>query len=186
MMSLVKVVWVLRALVYKLRFKSVGMVSYIGKPVFMSGTKRVTIGNRVRIYPGIRMETIQGGEIVIRDNVSIGQNFHVIAEKEELVIGENTTISANVYLSNTEHEYTKLGVHVLDQDRTVRHTFVGRNCFLGFGCVILPGTILGNQCIVGANAVVKGEFESYSVIAGNPARLVKKYDSNTDKWEKVK
>lgn len=50
---------------------------------------------------------------------------------------------------------------------------MGDNCFVGAGAIILPGTTIGNYCIVGAGAVVKGTFPDYSVIAGNPAKIIK-------------
>ena len=50
--------------------------------------------------------------------------------------------------------------------------------------MIQSGTILGKQCIVGANSVVRGQFPDYCVIAGNPAKIIKKYNFNTRKWEK--
>jgi acetyltransferase-like isoleucine patch superfamily enzyme len=54
------------------------------------------------------------------------------------------------------------------------------------GSAIMAGTRLGKQCIVGANSVVKGEFPDYCVIVGAPAKIVKKYNFETQEWEKVK
>lgn len=48
---------------------------------------------------------------------------------------------------------------------------------------ILAGTIIGKNCVVGANSVVKGKFDNYCVIAGNPARVIKKFDG--ERWIKV-
>ena len=50
---------------------------------------------------------------------------------------------------------------------------IGRNCFIGCNAIILKGTVLGDGCVVGAGAVVSGKFEAGSVIAGNPARVIK-------------
>lgn len=51
--------------------------------------------------------------------------------------------------------------------------------------VIQAGTILGKQCIVGANAVVRGHFPPYCVIVGVPARIVKRYDEKSGAWKKT-
>ena len=51
---------------------------------------------------------------------------------------------------------------------------IGKNCFIGCNALILKGTRLGDNCVVGAGAVVCGEFEADSVIAGNPARVIRK------------
>ena len=131
-----------------------------------------------------RIEASSSGRVVIDDNVSIGQCFHLIA-KEMVVIGRNTTISANVFISDVEHEYRQLGVHIMDQELLVSRTTIGQNSFIGYGAVIRAGTILGEQCIVGANAVVRGRFPDRCVIAGNPARIIKKYNLVTKCWEKI-
>lgn len=185
-MNIVKYFWAIRAIIYKIGFKEIGKFSYIGKPVYLQGTRKVKIGNRVRIYPGVRIETHgQEGSIVIKDNVSIGQNFHITSSGFELVIGENTTILGNVFITNIDHDYRQIGVHILKQDFLIKDTKIGKNCFIGYGAAIQAGTILGRQCIVGANSVVRGKFPDYSVIVGAPAKIVKRYNPVTNTWEKV-
>jgi acetyltransferase-like isoleucine patch superfamily enzyme len=51
---------------------------------------------------------------------------------------------------------------------------IGNNVFIGNSCTILPNTIIGDNCIVGAGSVVRGKFPDNSVIIGNPAKLVLK------------
>ena len=54
---------------------------------------------------------------------------------------------------------------------------IGKNCFLGCNSIVLKGTVLGDGCVVGAGAVVSGKFEENCVIAGNPARVIKRLDN---------
>jgi len=185
-MNIVKYFWVFRAILFKTRFKRIGNFSYIGKPVYLEGTKGVEIGNRVRIYPGIRIETHgKEGKIIIENNVSIGQNVHITSSGSELRIGEDTTILGNVFATNIDHDYKNIGIHILKQDYLINETKIGKNCFIGYGAAIQAGTILGNQCIVGANSVVRGEFPDYSVIVGAPAKAVKRYNPDSGVWEKI-
>lgn len=185
--NIIKLVWAARAIVYKVRFKVMGNFSYIGRPIFLLGTKNIRIGNKVRIYPGVRMEAhgLNGG-ITIQDNVSIGQNFHITAKDEELIIGKNTTISGNVFITNIDHEYKEIDKHIMEQPFIVSKTVVGENCFIGYGVGIQAGTILGKHCVVGANSVVRGKFPDYCVIAGVPARILKRYNPDSNKWERIK
>jgi acetyltransferase-like isoleucine patch superfamily enzyme len=185
MMDLIKYKWALRALFYKLKFGKIGWLSYIGKPIYMRGTKQVEIGSKVRIYPGLRIETHgENGKIIIHDNVSIGQNFHITSSDSVLEIGSNSTILGNVFITNIDHEYKEIGKPIFEQAFITKKTVIGENAFIGFGAAIQAGTILGKHCIVGTNAVVRGVFPDYSVIVGSPGRVVKRYNHQTEKWEK--
>lgn len=182
---MVKIIWMLRAVFYKFLFGRFGFMSYIGSPLYISGPRNIFIGSRVRLYPGARLETIKSGTINIGNNVSIGQNFHLISG-EKIVICNNVTISGNVFISDVEHQYENIGIHVMDQPLNRAEVLIRENCFLGYGCVIRAGTILGAQCVVGANSVVKGIFPDYCVIAGNPAKVIKKFNSATNTWDRFK
>lgn len=183
-----KLPWVLRSTYYKLQFGELSLPSYMGKPIYISqNRRRIFFGKMVRIYPGARIEIVdKNGKIVIGDNVSIGQNFHITSYRVSVTIGNNTTISGNVMINNNDHNYEKINEGVMSQGLTYAQTEIGDDCFIGFGSVILPGTVLGNHCIVGANSVVRGKFPANTVIVGAPARIVKKYDSAHKKWVKVR
>lgn len=186
MMNLQKSWWYLCTQVSKMKYGSIGRRSYIGPVSFVQRKKNLFIGDNVRIYPGLRAEmTTSSAQIIVENNVSIGQNFHVVSYEGALRIGMDTTISGNVFISNVNHDYHQIGVHILDQDMIKKDTEIGNNCFIGYGAVIMPGTKLGKQCIVGANAVVSGVFPDYSVIVGAPARVVKRYDAESQQWLKV-
>ena len=185
-MDISKIMWHINLVLKRHRFNHVGKQSYLGSVVSIIGAKDIWIGDRVRIYPGSRLETHDGGKIIIEDNCSIAQNFHITSAKSELRIGKNTTISGNVFITNIDHEYKNVGEHILDQPMIVKETVIGQNCFIGYGAAIQAGTILGKQCIVGTNAVVRGIFPDYSVLVGVPARIVKRYNMDTKVWERVK
>lgn len=183
-MNLRKLSWVIRLVLYKPFMGSVGTLSYMGRPCFLEGVKKIFIGNKVRIFPGIRMEAIGKGSIDIGDNVAIEQNVHIISKDNALKIGKDTTISANVFITNTNHKYEDITKSVMDQGYELKCTEIGDGCFIGYGASIQAGTTLGNHCIVGTNAVVKGIFPDNCVIAGVPAKIKKIYNTRTNSWEK--
>ena len=180
-----KFFWILNAIFLKLRFRRIGFPSYLGPTLFILGGKNIVLGKRVRVFPGLRIETHKGGQIIINDNISIGQNCHLISSDTVLEIGSNTTLSGAVFITNIDHHYQDIGKHILDQDYITKATKIGDNCFLGYGAAIQAGTILGRQCIVGANSVVRGTFPDYCVIAGVPAKIIKRYNPQTELWEKT-
>ncbi|MBP2618035.1 acyltransferase [Chryseobacterium jejuense] len=182
---LIKYFWALRALIYKPFFGEFGIPSYMGNPTALSGINKIFIKKRVRIYPNVRLEVYgENSTLVINEDVSIGQNVH-ITSGDKLVIGASSTILANVFITNIDHDYTEIDKHILKQKLIIKKTIIGENCFIGIGAAIQAGTILGKQCVVGANSVVKGVFPDYCVIVGSPARIVKKYNFETKTWEKT-
>ncbi|MCD1124790.1 acyltransferase [Jinshanibacter sp. LJY008] len=178
---LYKLKWFLSAIILSIFLKKIGFPTYIAWPIFSCGLKRVTIGKRVRIFPGSRIETHGDGIIDIKDNVAIGQNFHITSGCN-LIIGEGTLITANVVITNIDHDYSDIIIPIHCQQFILSDTIIGRNCFIGSGAIIQAGTVLGEHCIVGANAVVKGIFPPYSVIVGVPAKIVKCYNFESGSW----
>ena len=72
--------------------------------------------------------------------------------------------------------YVAFEAVVLTHDRTrgmYVHTRIGRNCFIGARSMVLPGVTVGDGCIVAAGAVVTRDVPNGSIVAGNPARLIR-------------
>lgn len=183
-MKFCKLLWGMRAICWK-PFTGMG-IGYVGKPIYVKRLRDLRIGKRVRIYPGLRTETVGSGKIEIGDNVSIGQNFHCVSSGSLLKIGSNVVVSGNVHISNCEHTYDEIDKFLYNQPLNQFSTEIGDNCFIGYGAVILAGVKLGKQCIVGANSVVrKGDYPNYSVLVGSPARVVKRYNPDTGLWDKI-
>lgn len=175
--------WAVRLVVYKLFLGAAGLPGYMGRPCFIKKSRNIYLGKRVRIFPGLRAECHGEGRLFIHDNVAIGQNFHVICSGD-LHIGEGSLLSANVFISDTDHRYEDVSKPVFDQPTVHRKTQIGKNCFIGIGACIQAGSFLGDGCVVGSNSVVRGKFPNHSVIVGAPARVVKRYDCVTKKWER--
>jgi acetyltransferase-like isoleucine patch superfamily enzyme len=169
-----KVYWILRRLIYALIYKNWHFLGYFGKPIRLKGSKNITFKKKSRIMPGARLE-VHGplGSIIFEENVSVGQNFHCTAGSK-LVIGANTVITGNVCVTDIKHSQLNFEVPQCLKPMTSLQTYIGENCFIGFGAVILPGSYIGKNSIVGANSVVNGTFPDCSILAGNPAKLIKK------------
>lgn len=177
--------WFFSQVFLRARIPRIGYSSYIASPLFILNGNKIRIARRVRIFPGARMETHAKGSIRICENVSIGQHFHITSAEQELIVGANTTILGNVFVTNIDHDYQQIGRHILDQKYIVSKTRIGENSFIGYGAAIQAGTILGKQCVVGAHSVVRGIFPDYCVIVGAPARIVKRYDPEREGWYKT-
>jgi acetyltransferase-like isoleucine patch superfamily enzyme len=169
----IRIFWFLRGILYKIFFGNFGNYSYIGKPLFIVNAKRIFIGDRVRIFPNLRIEAHGNAKILIEDNVSIGHNLHVSAYSD-LTIGSGTTIAGNVLIMSLIHDVVKKDTAYMDQPLRGKETIIGKNCLVGSNVCIMAGVNIGDQCIIASNSVATKSFEPYSVIAGNPAKIIKK------------
>lgn len=74
------------------------------------------------------------------------------------------------------HSYVAFDARILTHDVTrglYLHTRIGANCFIGGSSLILPGVEIGDNCVVGAGSVVTKSVPPRSIVAGNPARVIR-------------
>lgn len=88
-------------------------------------------------------------------------------------IGRYCSIGHRVTLGAGYHDTTGLSTHPSICRTKEILTFVGNDVWIGDGAVILPGVVIGTGAIIGANSVVTKDVESYSVVGGAPAKLIK-------------
>ena len=142
------------------------------------GKKHIFIGNNVIILHHSRIEAItKYGQqelhpyLSIGDSTNIGQNCHIIAT-DSLEIGKDCTFSSFVYISDCNHRYIP-GLKISESGLDIRKTKIGNGVFIGIGARIMPGVTLGDNCVIGANAVVTHDVPERAVVAGVPAKIIK-------------
>lgn len=77
------------------------------------------------------METHDNGEIIINDDCSIAQNFHITSSELPLVIGAKTTILGNVFITNIDHEYKNIDQHIMEQPMITKEQRLVKTVLLG-------------------------------------------------------
>ena len=154
--------------------------------IFNQKGAKLTIGDNCLIFSsflsnlvGLYQRTIivtrlPGAEIHIGNNV--GMSGVTIYARKSITIGDYTQIGGNTKI--IDNDFHPIGAEDrLKDDKekiSAKPILIGKNCFIGCNSIILKGTVLGDNCVVGAGAIVSGRFEDNCVIAGNPARIIRK------------
>lgn len=177
---------------YGLFFGSIGKKSAIYKPLLISNPRHIFIKDSVIIRNGVRLEVIAGHcdndpLLSIGDNVNIEQNVHIICGSR-VIIGDNVSITGGVAIVDVVHPYedvhdkSKIGSRIQCDGNYVE---IGSNVFIGFGAIIMPNVRIGRNSVIGAHSVVTRDVPEFSVAAGMPAKIVKKYCFEKNEWEKL-
>lgn len=119
----------------------------------VSGGGGATIGNNVTVYSA-KNTTI--------DETSL----------QHIFIGDNTQITAGVIILAHDYSYSVLGNIYGELPRQQKDTIIGKNVFIGMNSIILMGSNIGDNVIIGAGSVVSGHIPSNTVCAGNPAKII--------------
>ena len=124
-------------------------------PFPVNFTSRVNVPRGLDVHPSVRSYFATSG----------GCYFQAV---NGISLGEGTIFAPGVKMISADHDTSDLAAHVPGAPIAI-----GRRCWIGANAVVLPGTRLGDDVVVGAGAVVKGEFPPRCVIAGVPARIIR-------------
>jgi serine acetyltransferase len=138
------------------------------------------IGSGTLVGPGVCLTAGMGPDqelltnpvISIGDRCVIGRGSHLIGHWS-IELGDDIQTGPYVYITDQNHGYEDPVMPVGLQPTKERSVRIGSGSWLGANAVILPGTDLGQNCVVAAGAVVRGAFPDHCVVAGVPAKAVR-------------
>lgn len=171
-----------------MRFGRFGRHVSIRKPVCLRGMKYIHVGDRVIVkehgwLEANPLDLSKGAELRIGTGTSIGYFGHIYASRR-VEIGPDVLMGSGVYIADCTHGYEDIRLPVIDQlARPVGDVVIGEGSWIGQHAAVI-GVKIGRHCVVGANAVVTEDVPDYCVVAGAPARIVKRYDPETKAWMK--
>ena len=180
---------------------------------------QIEIGSDSSIDPSALFITTENGNIKLSGNNYIGRNVE-IGTNGKIVFGKHTSIqdrciilgdveignyclfATNVYISSGRHYYDYLPEYnIKDQDRIVQEdaelkllhskkVVIEDDCWIGINVVIMSGITIGKGAVIGANSVVTKNVEAYTIVAGSPAKVIKKrlafYPKNEILYQNIK
>ena len=119
--------------------------------------------------------------LVIGNNVYIGNRCSVSC-CNEVVFGDDVTVGDHVYIADGKHGYEDITRGVAPQPLVRGSVRIGRMAWLGYGSFIASELEIGEHSVIGANSVVTKSVPPYTVVAGAPAKVIKRYDFALQQW----
>lgn len=152
---------------------------------YIKGAKFLTTGINLRI--DVIFEKNFTPILLIGDNVQINDYVHIAVAKG-VYIGDNTLIASKVFISDHNHgNYTGNNqsspmTPPIERELFSKEVKIGSNVWIGEFVSILPGVTIGDGSIIGSMSVVTKDIPEFSIAVGSPAKVIKKYDKDTNKW----
>lgn len=187
-----RLVPVVGLIVNRIRFP--GLKAGLG--VTVEGRSAFRYGCGVSFGEGSRVENIEG-DMVIGDGVSLSRDVHLVSSAGrslqigarsviqdgcriygDVHIGRRCIFAPNIFVSSGTHMFDAIpAIPIQFQERMFpadpKAVRIGDDCWLGVNTVVSRGVTIGRGCVVGANSVVTRDVAPYSVVAGNPARIIR-------------
>ena len=113
-----------------------------------------------------------GWVVRIGDRCNIGRGSSIVG-RHRIEIGDDVTTGPNIYVTDHNHRFDDPDVPIARQWVDEAPVRIGDGCWLGANVIVLPGTTLGRNVVVGGGSVVRGEFADHAVIAGVPAKPIR-------------
>lgn len=163
-------------------------------PIDVRGKKYMKLGKGFTTGFGCRVEAFpQNKEVTltIGDNFQMNDYVHITAAKD-VRIGNNVLLASKIYISDCTHgsyagneQDSHPDAVPAERPLSYAPVVIEDNVWLGEFVSVLPGVTIGKGTIVGANSVVSRNLPPYVIAVGSPAKPIKKFNFEAQKWEKI-
>ncbi|WP_436462626.1 acetyltransferase [Acinetobacter seifertii] len=176
----------------KLFFSKARLVRF---PIDVRNKKNIDFGINLTTGVGCRIECFPIKKtddklLKFGNNVQINDYVHITAAYS-VEIGNNVLMASKIYISDCSHgsyignsDDSDPRVTPTDRTLSVKPVKIQDNVWLGEFVSVLPGVTIGEGTIVGSNSVVTKSLPPYVIAVGSPAKPIKFYNFDTQKWEK--
>jgi len=132
----------------------------------------VIIGNKNEFLFGVNILSY-GGVISIGNNCSFSPYTIIYGHGKGTKIGNNVLVAAHTLIIPANHNFSRVDLNINQQGINSIGIIIEDNVWIGAGCKILDGVIIGTGSIIAAGSVVNKSIEPYSIVAGVPAKKIK-------------
>ena len=163
----------LRAWYYGTRLKRLGAGAEFYEDIELEAPENIAIGSHFLAMRDCFLCANADGAIEIGDHVSLATNVMINAGQRGLIrIGNDVGIGNNSVLRSSPHAFQDPSRPFRLQGHTPGQIIVDEDVWVAANVVLLPGTHVERGCIIGSGSVVSGIVKAYSIVAGNPGRVV--------------
>jgi len=121
------------------------------------------------------------GDVIIGERTRIGLGNTIIGPVK---IGNDIMFAQNIVVSGLNHGYEDIHTPISVQPTKTKLITIEDECWIAANSVIAAGVTIGKHSVVAAGSVVVKNVEPFTIVAGNPAKVVKQYNEQTKQWEK--
>lgn len=149
---------------------------------------------RLDLFPWHRFELGKNGVIEDFTTISNGAGDLILGEKCRIGIGSvvlgpvtiksGCGLGQNVFIAGFNHGYKDASINSKYQELDRRPVIIEEDTHIGSNSVVVAGVHIGKRCQIGAGSVVTKDIPDYCIVAGNPARIIKRYDFDKKEWIK--
>ncbi|GAC1418080.1 MAG: acyltransferase [Flavisolibacter sp.] len=122
------------------------------------------------------------GDVIIGSETLIGMGNVIIGP---VMIGNHVIFAQNIVVSGLNHGYQDISQPIHKQRVSTALITIEDECWVGANAVITAGVTIGKHSVVAAGTIVNKNIPPYSVVVGNPGRVVKKYDFERKEWVSI-
>jgi acetyltransferase-like isoleucine patch superfamily enzyme len=201
--DLVGILWrravgALRGLWYRLRFRHVGGVLFVGRGVIIRHGKHIFVGRNLTMEDGVEIDALSREGVQMGDNVTLGTHVLIrvtgtmrnlgvgvrigddtgigaycyLGAAGGIMIGNHVSMGQRVNLHAENHNFRAADLLIAEQGVTRQGIIIEDDCWIGSGSIILDGVTVHKGAIIGAGSVVTRSVDPYTVVAGAPARVI--------------
>ncbi|MBC5621936.1 acyltransferase [Butyricimonas hominis] len=122
------------------------------------------------------------GAITIGSRSRIGLGNTIIGPVK---IGNNVNLAQNIIISGLNHNYSDPDKTIISQGVNTSEVIIEDDVWIGANSVILAGITIGKHSVIGAGSVVIRDVPPYSIVVGNPGKIIKQYNFSSQEWTKL-
>ena len=177
-----------RTIYWRCRLAECGKNPSIGRHVSMFNPHFVVLGDNVVLNHHISFHVNPIGKdalLKIGNGVQLGK-YNDFGCSNKIIIEDKVITAPFVHITDRDHSYNDINVPIMDQKPNSKGpVIIKEGCWLGFGVQIMSGVTIGKQSVIAAGSIITKDVPDYSIVAGNPAKVIKRYNPESHTWQKT-